>query len=107
MPTPLTKREQSLARAYTRAVKASERASAIYARAGKQEFSLAKKIFGLKNARVLDPHTRAVRLTEDGRYLVVTDQYAKAATDAKDEGEAKVWAHAAARQFKLSEKNLD
>lgn len=84
-----------------------ERASAIYARAGRLEQRLAKKIFSMKNARVVSPHCRAIRITEEGRHVLVTDQYAAAIAEEATEGEAKVWAHAAARHFKISEKNLD
>lgn len=107
MPTPLTKRELSIARAYARSEKALERAGAIYARAGRGEQRLAKKIFAMKSAKVVSPHCRAIRITEEGRYVLVTDQFAQAMTEENSDGEAKVWAHAAARHWKLSEKNLD
>ena len=107
MPQPLTKRESSIARAYARSEKALERAGAIYAKAGRQEQRLGKKIFALKSARVVSPHCRAIRITEEGRYLLVTDQFSKAIADEATDGEAKVWAHAAARHWNLSEKNLD
>jgi hypothetical protein len=108
MPTPLSKRESSAARAYSRSVKALERAGSIYAKAGRQEQQLAKKIFAMKKGtRVISPHIRAIRITEEGRYLLVTDQFAAATADEIEGGEAKVWAHAAARHWKLSEKNLD
>lgn len=106
MPQPLTKRESSIARAYQRAVKAMERAQAIYARAGRQEQQLAKKIFALKSAKVVSPHCRAIRITDEGRYLLAEDNFSKALADESAGGEAKCWAHAAARHWKLSEKNL-
>lgn len=107
MPQPLTATERRILRAYQRSQRMSERAQAIYAAAGRAEQQLARKIFALKSARVLDPHTKAIRMTEEGRSILVTDQYSKAVAEAEQTGEAKVWAHAAARQFKLSEKNLD
>jgi len=103
----LTKREAQIASSYARAEKALERAGAIYAKAGRQEQRLAKKIFAMKSARVVSPHCRAIRITEEGRYLLVTDQFSKALAEEAVDGEAKVWAHAAARHWHLSEKNLD
>jgi hypothetical protein len=48
-----------------------------------------------------------VRISEEGKHLLVTAQLAEAAAEAANGGEGKVWAHAAARPWKFSTKNLD
>ena len=104
---PLTKRESAILRAYQRVERLQEKASAIYARADRAGADLAKKVFGLKTAKKVSDFTRAVRISEDGKFLLVTRQLAEAAADAYNGGEGKVWAHAAARPWKFATKNLD
>ena len=106
MPT-LSKRERSILSAYQRFERAQEKATALYAKADHIGAELAKKVFGLKKVKQLTPFTRAVRISEDGKHLLVTAQLAEAAAEAVNGGEGKVWAHAAARPWKFATKNLD
>lgn len=107
MPTPLTKRESAIRSAYQRWERAKEKAEALYAKSDRAGSELAKKVFKLKNAKKLDDFTRAVRISEDGRHLLVTAQLAEAAAEAANGEEGKVWGHAAVRPWKFSTKNLD
>ncbi len=103
---PLTKRESRIARAWSRYEKAKEKAEAAYARADRMAGELSRKIFKL--GKKLSPFTSAVRISEDGKFLLATDQYLEARHETETgSGDGKIWAHAAARQFKLSTKNLD
>ena len=106
MPS-LTKRERSILSAYQRFERLKEKAEAAYAKADHIGADLAKKVFGLKKVKQLTPFTRAVRISEEGKHLLVTAQLAEAAADAANGGEGKVWAHAAARPWKFATKNLD
>ena len=104
---PLTKRESAILRAHQRVEKLQEKASALYARADREGAKLAQKVFQLKTAKKISEFTRAVRISEEGRHLLVTAQLAEAAADAANGGDGKVWAHAAARPWKFATKNLD
>jgi len=106
MPTPLTKREARIARAYQRYEKLKEKAEAAYARADRNCAEISRKIF--KQGRKLSPFTSAVRISYEGKFLLATDQYLEARHETETgSGDGKIWAHAAARQFKLATKNLD
>lgn len=107
MPTPLSKRESAMLRAFQRLERLQEKAAAMYAKSDRAAAELAKKIFALKKVRQIDDFTRAVRISEDGRFLLVTAQLAEAAAEAANGGEGKLWAHAAVRPWKFSTKNLD
>jgi hypothetical protein len=102
---PLTKREIRIARAHQRYEKAIDKAQAQYARADRLGQQLAEKIFKL--GKKLGDFTRAVRISDEGKYLLATDQYAEASQDSASGGDGKIWAHAAARRWKLNTKNLD
>lgn len=104
---PLTKRESAIARAFQRYERVKEKAEGLYAKADRAAAELAKKVFKLKNVKQLDDFTRAVRISEDGRHLVVTAQLAEAAAAATNGGEGKLWGHAAVRPWKFATKNLD
>jgi len=104
---PLTKREAAILRAHQRIERLQEKAAALYAKADHAAADLAGKIFKLKNAKRISDYTRAVRISEEGKHLLVTAQLAEAAAEAANGGEGKVWAHAAARPWKFSTKNLD
>lgn len=103
----LTKRESAIARAFQRYERVKEKAESLYAKADRSAGELAKKVYGSKTSKRLDDFTRAVRISEDGRHLLVTAQLAEAAAQAANGGEGKVWAHAAARPWKFATKNLD
>ena len=104
---PLTKRESAILRAYQRMERIQEKAAALYAKADHAGAELAKKVFKLKTAKKVSDFTRAVRISEEGKHLLVTAQLAEAAADAANGGDGKVWAHAAARPWKFATKNLD
>jgi hypothetical protein len=104
---PLTKRESAILRAYQRMERIQEKAAALYAKADHAGAKLAKKAFKLKTAKKVSDFTCAVRISEEGKHLLVTAQLAEAAADAANGGEGKVWAHAAARPWKFATKNLD
>lgn len=104
--TPLTKREQRLARAFQRYEKLKEKAEAAYARADRTAAEIARKIF--KQGKKLSAFTSAVRISDEGKYVLATDQYAEARHETETgQGDGKLWAHSAVRQFKLATKNLD
>ena len=104
---PLTKRESAIARAFQRYERVKEKAEANYAKADRAAAELAKKVFQFRRSKQVDDFTRAVRISEDGKFLLVTAQLAEAAAAAANGGEGKVWAHAAARPWKFATKNLD
>lgn len=106
MPS-LSKRERSILSAYQRFERLKDKADAAYARVDSFGAQLATKVFSLKKVKQLTPFTRAVRISEDGKHLLVTAQLAEAAAEAANGGEGKVWAHAAARPWKFATKNLD
>lgn len=107
MPTPLTKRERTLARAFTRYEALKEKAEAAYARADRAAAKLAQQIFKIKAARVLSQFEKAVRISEEGKHLIATAQFLEAQHDALKGGDGKIWAHGSVRPWKLSTKNLD
>jgi hypothetical protein len=102
---PLTKREARIARAYQRYEKAIDKAQAQYARADRLGQKVAEQIFKL--GKKLSDFTKAVRISDEGKHLLATDQYAEASHDIAQGGDGKIWAHAAARKWKLATKNLD
>ena len=104
---PLTKSESTILRAHQRIERLQDKAQAMYARADRAAAELAGKIFKLKTAKRISDYTRAVRISEEGKHLLVTAQLAEAAADAANGGEGKVWAHAATKPWKFSTKNLD
>ena len=104
---PLTKRERSILSAYQRFERLKEKAEAAYAKVDHIGSELAQKVFKLKASKKVSDFTRAVRISEDGKHLLVTAQLAEAAAEAASGGEGKVWAHAAARPWKFATKNLD
>lgn len=91
----LTKRERSIAAKYRRIQRAEVRGSAVYSQADSLTLSL---------ARLMKPG-QAIRISAEGKGLVLIDQYAEAS--AKSDEMPKVWAHAAARRWKLKEVTLD
>lgn len=106
MPTPLTKREARISRAFQRYERLKEKAEAAYARADRAAHEISRKIF--KQGKKLSAFTSAVRISDEGKYLLATDQYLEARHETEQgTGDGKIWAHAAARQFKLATKNLD
>src|SRR5579871_4474825 len=97
MPTPLTKRERSFGRALTRWEKLKDKAEAAYARVDREGAEIAKKVFKLKSARALDEFSKAVRISEDGKHLIVTAQFLQAQKEALSGGDGKIWAHGSVR----------
>jgi hypothetical protein len=107
MPQPLTSGERKIARAYARLENLSDKAKAAYARVDRATAELAGQVFKLKRARAINDFTRAVRISEDGKHLLVKAQFLAAQHDAAAGGEGKLWGHAAVRPWDLSTKNLD